>query len=67
MSINIMTPLQAVCCEGKINKRWVSYRERAIDQKRTIGEISENTLPLYVAQKKSVGHTLQSTPERDKT
>lgn len=67
MSIDMMTPVQAVCCEGKINKRWVSYREKAIYQKRTIGEIPENTLPLYVAQKKSVGHSLQSTSERDKT
>lgn len=43
MSIDMMTPAQAVCCEGKINKRWVSYREKVIYQKQTIGEIPENT------------------------
>lgn len=62
MSIDMMTPLQTVCCEGKINKRWVSYREKAIDQKRTIGKITENTLPIYMSLRRSLSAIPCSQP-----
>lgn len=28
MSLDNMTPCQAASCKGKINKRWISYREK---------------------------------------
>ena len=49
MSIDMMTPAMAATCEGKIKKRWVSYRERAILEKQAL-EIPENSLPLSVVQ-----------------
>jgi len=48
MSINMMTPVQAAFCEGKINKRWHSYREDAI--RRTALENAGKSLPLPCCQ-----------------
>ena len=50
MSIDMMTPTQAACCEGELNKWWVSYRVKAIKEKLTGLEIPENSLPLPAVQ-----------------
>ena len=34
MSINMMTPAMAALCVGEIQKRWTSYREKAIREKQ---------------------------------
>ena len=42
MSIDMMTPAMAALCVGKIKKRWISYREKAIREKQAL-EIPENS------------------------
>ena len=49
MSIDMMTPAMAALCVGEIQKRWISYREKAIREKQAL-EIPENSLPLSVVQ-----------------
>ncbi len=49
MSIDMMTPAMAALCVGKIKKRWISYREKAIREKQAL-EIPENSLPLPIVQ-----------------
>ena len=49
MSIDMMTPAMAALCVGEIQKRWISYREKAIREKQAL-EIPENSLPLPVVQ-----------------
>ena len=31
MSLNNMTPRQAALCKGKIQKKWISYREKYLE------------------------------------
>ena len=50
MSINMMTPAQAAFCEGAIEKMWFSYREKAIREKQSALDITENTVPLLISQ-----------------
>ena len=33
LSLDGMTPREAALCEGEINKKWISYREKAIKSK----------------------------------
>ena len=33
LSLDGMTPHEAALCEGEINKKWISYREKAIKNK----------------------------------
>jgi transposase InsO family protein len=49
MSIDMMTPAEASLCEGEIKKHWISYREKAIRERKAL-EIPENSLPLSVVQ-----------------
>ena len=32
MSLNNMTPRQAASCTGKIQKKWISYREKYLEK-----------------------------------
>ncbi len=36
MSLNFMTPLEASKCEGKIPKRWKSYREEYLENEKAV-------------------------------
>ena len=47
MSIDMMTPAMAAAWEGKIKKRWGSYKEGAILEKQAL-EIPENSFHLPV-------------------
>lgn len=55
MSLDMMTPAQVANCTGEIKKRWVSYRENAIKEKRLSCEIPDNSLPLGVVVGSPVG------------
>jgi transposase InsO family protein len=50
MSINMMTPREAVDCSGEIAKRWTSYRLMAIKTRQKLLDIAENSLPLHPCQ-----------------
>ncbi len=45
MSINMMSPAEAILCNGEIPKRWKSLRQIAIKEKRTEADFPEKTLP----------------------
>lgn len=50
MSVDMMTPAQAACCEGELNRRWISHRINAIKEKERASGITENCLPLPAVQ-----------------
>lgn len=64
MSINMMTPSQAAQCTGEIDKRWISYREKAIKEKSQQDKllIPENCLSLQNHQGSPLGLRPQVNP-----
>lgn len=46
MSVDMMTPAEANSHKGELNKRWDSYRIRAIKEKDRCAGIAEKSLPL---------------------
>lgn len=55
MSIDMMTPVQAASCTGKIDKRWKSYRQLAIKNKQKEVDNTEKGVPLSASQGFSSG------------
>lgn len=46
MSVGMMTPEQAGRCRGELEKRWTSYRMKAIKEKNGCADITGKSLPL---------------------
>ena len=47
MSIDMMTPIQTISCEGELKKWWINYRVKAIKEKDTDLEIPDDSLLLF--------------------
>ncbi len=64
MSINMMTPAQAVFCEGVIEKKWFSYQEKASLKNRMLWISLKKTLPLRIGsdRQRKVGLSITSQP-----
>ena len=67
MSIDMMTPTDAATCVGELNKKWISFRTKAIKANSENAFIPENCLPLQPVRGIPQGFALQSTPYRHKT
>ena len=61
MSIGMMTPAEASCLSGELEKKWKSYRTAAIKKKKQDTDITEKGLPLPCCQRLTVGRS----PEGD--
>ena len=55
MSIGMMTPAEASCLTGELEKKWKSYRTAAIKKKTQDTDITEKGLPLPCCQRSPSG------------